>query len=206
LVPIPEILSFPIFLYLIGHICASRLWLGGRREAHGVANMAPEPNACAQVLFGSEIQRCVRVQHVSLARPGRAPQLDNGWCQLGGHGCARALFGSGIRRLPAGAAPRCSPPRPRPHSFSCLASAACCCFLLIDSSKRVRGSRRHPHRPRLDPRLGYMALTVACLRFFRVAARLQSIYVYIYICICMYCPPSCGGRPGRAKETRCTRR
>jgi len=111
-----------------------------------------------------------------------------GGAQLADNGCARALFGSVIRRLPAGAAPRCSAPRPHPHRFSCLASAACCCFLFFDSSKCVWGSRRHsaPHRPRLDPRHGYLALTVACLRFFRAAARLQSTCTYIYIYIYMY--------------------
>jgi len=108
--------------------------------------------------------------------------------------CAGPLWISDPQAASRGAAPRCSAPGPRPHRFSCLASAACCCFLFIDSSKRVWGSRRHsaPHRPRLNPRHGYLALTVACLRFFRVAARLQSIYIYIYIythiyiCICIH--------------------
>ena len=89
--------------------------------------------------------------------------------RLGVHGladnsCARALFGSMIRRLPAGAARRCSSPRPRPDRFSCLASAAGCCCLFIHSRERAWGSRRHsgPQRFRLDPQCGYLALTVAC--------------------------------------------
>ena len=33
------------------HLSIEELWVGGRRETHGGANAAPEPNACAQVLF-----------------------------------------------------------------------------------------------------------------------------------------------------------
>ena len=106
----------------------------------------------------------VLVTHLAIRRPGDAQRA---W--LGMHnGCARALFGLVIHRLPAGAARRCSAPSPRPDRFSCLASAAGCYCLFIDSSERAWGSRRHsaPQRPRLDPRRGYPALTVACLRCF----------------------------------------
>jgi len=108
----------------------------------------------------------------SCKRPAQRARL--GVHGLADNGCA---FGSVICRLPAGAARRCNAPRPRPDRFSCLASAASCCFLFIDSSERVWGSRCHsaPQRPRLDPRHGYLALTVACLRCFRAAVHLQSL-------------------------------
>jgi len=69
-------LSFPIFLFLIGH---HRGTLGGR-TAHGGANAAPEPNTYAQVLFGSGIQRlsagATRLFSAPRPRPDRFSCLE----------------------------------------------------------------------------------------------------------------------------------
>jgi len=110
----------------------------------------------------------VLVTHLAIRRAGDAQRARLGIHGLEDNGCSRALFASVIHRLPAGAARRYSAARTRPDRFSCLTSAAGCYCLFIDSSERTWGSRRHsaPQRPRLDPRRGYPALTVACLRCF----------------------------------------
>jgi len=72
----------------------ARVWVGGRREAHGGANAAPEPNACAQVLFGSGIQRLTagatllfsaprpcpgRFSCLEFANHANGPHIAQGW-------------------------------------------------------------------------------------------------------------------------------
>jgi len=103
----------------------------------------------------------VLVTHLAIRCAGDAQRARLGMHGLADNGCARALLGSVIHRLPAGAARRCSAASPRPDKFSCLASAADCYCLFIDSSERAWGSRRHstPQRPRLE----VMACTSPCL-------------------------------------------
>jgi len=110
----------------------------------------------------------VLVTHLAIRHAGDSQRARLGMHGLADNGCVHALFGSVIHRLTAGTARRCSAVRPRPDRFSCLGSATGCFCLFIDSSEHAWGSRRHsaPQRPRLDPRRGYPALTVACLRCF----------------------------------------
>jgi len=74
----------------------------GRRETHGGANVAPEPNACAQVLFGSVIQwlpaGATRLFSAPRPRPDRFSCLElanrarlgvHGGVRLADNGCAR---------------------------------------------------------------------------------------------------------------------
>jgi len=126
----------------------------------------------------------VLVTHLAIRRAGDAQRARLGMNGLADNGCARALFGSVIHRLPAGAARRCSAPRPRPDRFSCLASAAGCYCLFIDSSERAWGSRRHsaPQRPRLDPRRGYPTLTVAYLHCLRLHTCKVSVHENESLC------------------------
>ena len=102
------------------------LWVGGRRESHSGANTVPEPNACAQVLFGSVIQRLsagvTRLFSAPRPRPDWFSCLELAKCPKGplsAHGCGWSvwwtttvrgvLFGSVIRscqRVQRVAAPR----------------------------------------------------------------------------------------------------
>jgi len=71
--------------------------VGGRRETHSEANATPEPNAGAQVLFGSVIQRlsadATRLFSAPRPRPDRFSYLvltkcTNGPRSAHGLGCA----------------------------------------------------------------------------------------------------------------------
>jgi len=109
----------------IERLCAGSLWIRGPAAACGCNASLQRAQAAPRQVFVPGIgQSCKRPAH--RARLGVHSLADNG--------CARALFGSVIRRLPAGAAPRCSAPRPCPHRFSCLASAAAVSFSLTPAS------------------------------------------------------------------------
>ena len=124
LVSIPKILSFPIFLFLIGHFeGARRRALGGRTQrgtrqgehgtrtqrlcagSLGIRDPAAACGCNASLQRAQAAPRQVFVPGIdqSCKRPAQRARL--GVYGPADNGCARALFASVILKLPAGAAP-----------------------------------------------------------------------------------------------------
>jgi len=113
--------------------------------------------AAVQCTGGSHQQHCrylravtspepdVLVTHLAIRRAGDARRARLGMHGLADNGCARALFGSVTPQAASGCSASLQRGQVAP-CFSCLASAAGCYCLFIDSSERAWGTRA-PQRP-----------------------------------------------------------